>query len=158
MVSEAGCYLTFDERNAGTLYLNWSNTVIPQALAFLKPKDAVPKWKFTSNGGRSELIRGCNLGVGIKKHFEGWANFVKLAISMKAELTVFSDTVAIFLSMSNKPLVKVQVDKMLDVSDYSGVGCVGPMNDHFGEFLMDTITFVTKANQVGYGIVVNSTN
>ena len=73
-----GCYLVFDVASEGTLFLHWSETPVPGAVAYLNPQAAVPKFKYTSGGGRSELIRGFR-GETKKRLFEGFCSFFKLA-------------------------------------------------------------------------------
>lgn len=65
----SGCYLTFSTASQGTLFINWSEKPIEGALAYIKPNKPVPKFKFTTNGGRSELMRNIQ-GPNIKRYYQ----------------------------------------------------------------------------------------
>ena len=62
------CYLVFSESSGGSLFMHWSETPVEGALASFAPQKTVPKFKFTANAGRSEIIR--DLGVKVKKFYE----------------------------------------------------------------------------------------
>ena len=49
-----GCYLVFDIASEGSLFLHWSDTPVPMAVAYMQPRIAVPAFKYKANGGRSE--------------------------------------------------------------------------------------------------------
>ena len=68
----------FDFASEGTLFLHWSATPVPGAVAFFQPRSSVPAFKYTANGGRSELIRGFR-GETKRRLFEGFCSFFKLA-------------------------------------------------------------------------------
>lgn len=74
---ERGCYLVFDTASGGALMTQWSETAVDGAWAFFFPRKNVAAFKFTTAGGKSELIRG--LAVNKKKLFIGWTQYVKLA-------------------------------------------------------------------------------
>lgn len=61
--------MTFSPASQGTLFINWSETPVDGALAYFKPNKTVPKFKFTTNGGKSELIRNIQ-GPQIKRYFQ----------------------------------------------------------------------------------------
>jgi hypothetical protein len=94
------------------------------------------------------------MGLGVKKHYQGWVLFVKLAITSKGDLFVSADNIGIFLNRADKALVRVDVGKAVETSNIIGIACVHVVNDAFGDFQMDNTLFVTKANQIGYGISV----
>lgn len=92
MAETTGCYLTLEETGQGTLFLNWSETTVPSALAFFKPTKTVPKFKFKQNGGKTELMRDCGGGVKIKKFYQGITQYVKLASTFNASLYLIPGT------------------------------------------------------------------
>ena len=65
----SGCYLTFSTASQGSLFTNYSEAPIEGALAYFKPGKPVPKFKFTQNGGKSELIRTIQ-GPNIKRYYQ----------------------------------------------------------------------------------------
>ncbi|KAL1511664.1 hypothetical protein AB1Y20_004954 [Prymnesium parvum] len=82
----AGCYLTFSSDGQGTLGMRWSDGPVDGALAYFKPNKPVPRFKFTQNAGRSDIVRECG-GPNKAKFFAGVAQFVKAARANDAELT-----------------------------------------------------------------------
>ena len=87
------CYLTFDPSGGGKLVSQWSESaVIEGALACFAPAKVVPKWKITSNAGRSEVMADCGSGGnsfagGKKRFFEGWTYFIKEARAYEGTFT-----------------------------------------------------------------------
>jgi len=80
----SGAYLIYTSESGGMLYLQWSVTAVPGALAFFAPRKAVAEHKKTQNAGRLELIRGV---IGDKKKMlEGTVHFVKEAALLDADI------------------------------------------------------------------------
>lgn len=63
--TKGACYLVYSETNSGCLLLHWSDKAVEGALAAFVPKTPAPRFKFTTNNGRSELIRDCG-GVKVR--------------------------------------------------------------------------------------------
>merc|ERR1711935_439989 len=78
LVRMSGCYLTFDVTSRGTLFMHWSHTAVPGALAFFSPRKNVPAFKFRDLGGRQEIIRDFQ-GPNIKTYYQGICMFMKQA-------------------------------------------------------------------------------
>jgi hypothetical protein len=74
-------YLVFDTGNAGTFFLQWTETaeLLEGALAVFEPKGPVARHKLTTNGGRSELMRDVSGPGKSKRFFQAWIQFIKLA-------------------------------------------------------------------------------
>mmetsp|Transcript_16292 Transcript_16292/g.26552 ORF Transcript_16292/g.26552 Transcript_16292/m.26552 type:complete len:214 (+) Transcript_16292:1535-2176(+) len=135
---ENGCYLTFDTVSEGTLFLNWSKVRMEGAYAFFRPGRVVPKFKYKQNGGKHELIRGLRggTGKGMKRYFEGWVQFVKLAREFCGELFVFHDrdVMLYYLDASNR-ISRIQCDVSV------------PHSVH-----IDAIAAITAGNSVFEGV------
>ena len=58
----------------GTLYLQWSKEPVEGALAYFEPGKPVPPFKFTTNHGKQQLMKGVD---DKGKYFEGWGAFLK---------------------------------------------------------------------------------
>lgn len=72
---EEGAYLSFDIASQGTLFLTWSKHCVPSAFMHFRPRKPVAGFKFTTNQGRTELIRDCQKDN--KRYFQGWCAFMK---------------------------------------------------------------------------------
>jgi len=108
--TKGACYLVFSVENAGCLLLHWSDKPVDGALAAFVPKIPASRFKFTTNGGRAELIRDCG-GVKVKRFYEGFTMFLKTARSFDARFTHIVNLpmlpVAIFLSDEEQRVIKV---------------------------------------------------
>ena len=80
----SGAYLLFSTESGGVLSLQWSDSPVPNALAFFYPKKEVPHHKKTQNAGRLELIRG--IASNKVKMLEGVVHFVKEAAILDGEI------------------------------------------------------------------------
>ena len=58
-LSGLAAFLLFDQSGGGKLFMQWSDGPVDGALACFVPIKAVPKFKLTSNAGRSDLIGEC---------------------------------------------------------------------------------------------------
>ena len=81
------CYLDFNPSSGGTLLAVWSETAVEDALAVFVPSTKPPRFKITSNGGRSEIGRGVG-GPNKKKYFSGWVSFIRQAASFGGMLAL----------------------------------------------------------------------
>jgi len=85
----SGAYLIYTPESGGMLYLQWSDFSVPDALAFFRPRKAVPEHKKKLNAGRLELIRG--IASHKVKMFEGAVHFVKEAALLDADIVLLQD-------------------------------------------------------------------
>jgi hypothetical protein len=89
-----GCYLVFEPASGGRLMLVYSKGAVPtNAVGFWLPGEdqVIQGFKFSSAGGRSELIKGIAGGdANRKKYFVGWCQFLKQAKAKKGKAILFS--------------------------------------------------------------------
>jgi len=105
----SGCYLVFETHSEGVFFLHWSATPVPEACMFFSPSKTVPKFKFVTNGGRSELIRSFR-GPNRSRFFEGVCQFVRLAKEMEAsQLVLLTDSFQVFCRMAEGQVLCVSV-------------------------------------------------
>ncbi len=87
------CYLEFTEASAGSFFAHWSEEPVEGALAKFVPAKPIPKFKFKTHGGRSEICRG--IAGGNKQGFyKGWASFVRQAFANNATFTFLKNAEA----------------------------------------------------------------
>ena len=152
----SGCYLTISESSGGSLFSQWSETPIDGALAYFKPTKVVPKWKFNSNGGKTEIVRSANKGVGVKEFYRGYCMFVKMAKSFDADLVLLEDSsCGVYLNFDQTPVIKVTTGAFISTKGCTGVGVAHSENKDLAEVLMDNVGFVGRANSAGCGIALN---
>eukprot|EP00928_Gymnodinium_smaydae_P079860 TRINITY_DN63692_c0_g1_i1.p1 TRINITY_DN63692_c0_g1~~TRINITY_DN63692_c0_g1_i1.p1 ORF type:complete len:212 (-),score=17.15 TRINITY_DN63692_c0_g1_i1:199-771(-) len=124
--SKVGCaYLIHDKANQGTLILHWSWSPVDDALAVLEPQANVPGHKFSTNGGRIELMRQANLGVHKDRFFDGCCQFVKAGWQYNSVLVVFTEEVLFHLHVRPAQFDAVESDCAVSLADADGVTC-GP--------------------------------
>jgi len=107
-VGPVGCYLVFEPSSGGRLLVQYSKGTVPEnAVGFFAQSQSmdakpIPKFKFTTNGGKSELIKGIAGGdANRKKYYVGWCLFLKLACQFSADVICFTPT--------NSQYVKIDV-------------------------------------------------
>jgi len=104
--------------------MHWSETSVEGALAFFSARKAVPKFKFTNNAGRSDLVRDCG-GVNKKKFYDGVAQFVKAAKQWEGVLTLLSNLpqrpVAVFLNDRSINVVPVEMGVPISLEEMQAV-------------------------------------
>lgn len=123
-VIEPACYLLFSSANQGTFFAHWSEVPVPGALAAFVPEKPVPKFKYESNGGRSEITRAVG-GPNKKLFYAGWVSFVRMAFSHNARFTflgnVNASPIAIFINMkADTSVVRLEVGNAIPLTN--GVG------------------------------------
>lgn len=74
-----GCYLCYDSKDGGVVYSMWSLLGMKgeEVLGFFKPKASVPNFKYTTNDGRQDILRGVTGNT--KKYFQAWTIFFGMA-------------------------------------------------------------------------------
>ena len=151
----SGCYLTISESSGGSIFSQWSETPVDGALAYFKPNKVVPKWKFNSNGGKTEVVRNANKGVGVKEFYRGYCMFVKMAKSFDGDFVMLKDDCGVFLNYDATPVVKASTGSFVSTKLCVAVGVVHSENKDLAEVLMDNVGFVGRANSAGCGIALN---
>ncbi|VWU50429.1 conserved protein, unknown function [Hepatocystis sp. ex Piliocolobus tephrosceles] len=156
MSKEQGAYLFFDNASSGSLFIVWKKTTLDNALIFVKPTKAVPEFKYTSNCGKSELLR--NLQSDKKLFYSGICRFIKEGRDVNGELLLLpylNDSFPIktniyFLKENN--VTKVTPGKSYTLKDVEAV-CVLPNGSNaLNVKTMKTDMFVSKGNSEGASI------
>jgi len=121
----------FDFASEGTLFLHWSETPLPGAVAFLRPTVAVPAFKYKAGGGRSELIRGFR-GETKRRLFEGFCSFFKLARDTgTSPVCILTTELKVYLRMKDSSILLMQPGKLVPIADAVGVVAVPHGCDSF---------------------------
>lgn len=158
--TEAGCYLTFDTVSEGTLFLNWSETHVEGAVAFFRPGKPVAKFKYKQNGGKSELIRNLRggTGKGMKRYYQGWSQFVKMARDNQADLIVWntrSDVSMYYLDKGNY-VCPLETNSFIASSLIFAIAVIPPGNSIFeGVNTMTRDYFAGTGNREGAALLFN---
>lgn len=130
-----GCYLLYEADSGGKLTLQYSRGEVPQqAIGFWCAGDGkkIQGFKFKSQGGRSELIKGIAGGdANRKKYFVGWCQFVKLAKAMNGKVIKFPNAekgvevdLYAFKQSENQPLFLNLDESLVDVGEFDAVAVV----------------------------------
>uniref|UniRef100_A0A6B2LMX1 Immune mapped protein 2 N-terminal domain-containing protein n=1 Tax=Arcella intermedia TaxID=1963864 RepID=A0A6B2LMX1_9EUKA len=123
-----GCYLVFDAASQGTLSVFWSQTPVEGALAYFKPNKTVPKFKYTQNAGRSELIRQI-CGPNIKRYYQGWTQFVRLAKDFQGDISIlrgeqFDQPISLFFVDKQNNVTKAPEKEFFNTDNKVSVSAV----------------------------------
>jgi hypothetical protein len=132
-----GCYLTFESSSGGQLVLIYSKSEIPlNAIGFWcpGPDHQIQGFKFKSNGGKSELIKGIAGGdQNRRKYYSGWCQFIKLAKAMQGYVIKFPNPkqgvevdIVAYKTASQHPY-ELDLDQgLMEVGDFDAIaGTVG---------------------------------
>jgi len=128
------------------LFTHWSQTPVPDALASFTPSKPVPKFKFTQNAGRSELIRTIN-GPNISRYYQGWTQFFKLAKDNDAQFAILKGEqfvqapVALYIVNKNTEVSRVPENSTVAVNDVAAVAAVHSANISYGVKTMNVALF-----------------
>jgi hypothetical protein len=149
-----GCFLVYSsEENQGTLRNFWSETEVEGALAVLRPRKAVPRHKYTTNWGKSDILKQANLGVHKQRHCEGFGQFLKSGRAWNADFVVYSDAVRVVLALKDEGVLEVSAGTVpVDASDAVAI-CVAPRDVTIfnGVKKMNLQQFAFKAQHCGGG-------
>jgi transgelin len=157
-----GCYLVAEETNSGTLTAVWANEVpgvgggasAATVLAFVSPSKPIPAFKFTFNGGRTELARAMR-GPLVRKYYEGWGAFLKLCRDVEGTLTMLpaANDVAVHFSLAKgSEVAKATIGEPLTLQGVKAAA-IGPKDSMtFDVGSMALTFFVNKANNEGCSI------
>jgi len=151
--TKGAAYLTFSTENSGMLSLNWSDKPVDGALAAFVPKVPVSRFKFTTNNGRTELIRDCG-GVKVRRFYEGFAMFLKTARSFDGKFTHISNLpklqVAIYFNDEKQAVTKVPVGPQFVTFESVKAAAIIPLLDpSLNVRTMQTRMFQQVAEKVG---------
>jgi len=145
-------YLLFSETNGGSFQLQWSTEPIEGALACFLPKDPVPDFKLTANGGRSELCRGIG-GPNVKDFYRGWVSYIKMACKLEASLSLLSNLdkqpVAVYFAMPGLAVARFAQGRTMGLGEVRAVAVVGINADGLNVRVMETQFFVSVGARLG---------
>ena len=126
-VSGVQAYLTFSDSSHGSLFLHWSATRVEGALASFVPQAAVPQFKLTANGGRSEIMRDVG-GPNPKRFYEGWASFVKSCRAFAGRFVFVANhkdvPVAVYMTDEHGNVLRVREGESITLERIVAVGVV----------------------------------
>ena len=161
MSSQGACYLTHDEANAGTLYMRWSHTPLNNAIAMFTSGKTVPGFKFKQNGGKSEVIRGCGGGVGIRNYYRGLCEFAKTARSFikdgQGEFTLLQEAipnpVAVYTTIQRTgDVARCRVGEPTSLASAVAVAAVHSLSSCFNLKRLHKPTFLMTGASTGYSL------
>ena len=151
-VIEPACYLVFTEASGGAFINHWSETPVEGALASFVPEKPVAKFKYTSNGGRSELCRGVG-GPNKKAFYKGWASFIRTAYGHKAVFTLIDNLpaspVAIFLCENNSSVFKVDMKSPRKLTGILALAVTHKLATGFNVITMPPRLFISIGEKEG---------
>ena len=132
---------------------------VPEALAAFTARPAsVPAFKLTKNGGYSELCRGVG-GPNVKKFFEGWCSFIKMAHVHEAKFTHLSNVPArpmtLYVNDSELEVMKVEMGVPTTFVSIRVVAAVGANASAFDVMRMETRMFQQTGQKLGAAIMLS---
>lgn len=154
----AGCYLSFDQQQKKWVGL-WSATVVPDVVAYLKPKIKVPQFKYAK---KEKVIFKSETATGALRDertdfFRGLCLFVKLARECKGEFMLISKAdlderrVRLFGLTNDKEVKALDAEDVYqDASNLKAAAVVtaSPTSVYTAK-TMDLTTFVAEAAKEG---------
>ena len=153
-VIEPACYLLFSAASGGVFLTHWSEVPVPGALACFVPEKPVPKFKYESNGGRSELKRGVG-GPNKKLFYAGWVSFVRSAFSHSGKFTFLANVqaspVALYVNMkADTTVVRLEVGAPLKLTSAIAAVAVAPaLATNLNVQTMTTRMFISVGEKQG---------
>jgi len=161
-----GCYLRYSPDSMGKLYLHWSEKPIATAgvLAYFEPGKIVPGFKYRTNGGRADVVKGAD---DKRNLFQGWVQFLKEAISgyYAYRIMVFEtgDEAAedpntkakiVWCRKETNEIFSVMPGECLylDPSEVQSIGVLNVHDNTFNVHQMPANQFVPKCKTIGSAI------
>jgi hypothetical protein len=108
----------------GTLFVNWSDRPVAEALVYFMPKKPVPAFKYKENGGRSELIRGFR-GSTRNRFFDGFCQFYKQCRDLDGVITLLSPVVKVYVRSKDGLISQIPLGVPIPLDKIHAVSCVG---------------------------------
>uniref|UniRef100_A0A6V3MJ64 Immune mapped protein 2 N-terminal domain-containing protein n=1 Tax=Lotharella globosa TaxID=91324 RepID=A0A6V3MJ64_9EUKA len=116
---EPGCYMTFNPGNLGVLFQQWAfrstDFKDDEIWAYFQPGRQVPRYKFNTHNGKSELLRGMSQVSQMKKKYIGYTHFVKLAIEFGGRLILLRDDIECYY-LNGGEVHRMEKDCFYDLS------------------------------------------
>lgn len=161
-IPKEGCYLIFDSNSGGRFIVQFSRSVIQDAIGFWAPGPGkkLQGFKFKQNQGKSDLMKGIAGKDYKKKYFSGWCQYVKAAKSFNGYFVKYSkkDHIEVDLYVffhDTCEIEQVQDAKLIDVSQIAAVACVAKGNSTFdGVKTAEFGTFLGKGAAAGASLAL----
>ena len=149
-------YLRFGPEGQGILFAHFTteDTVV-EGLAFFEPRKTIPKFKFTSNGGRSEIIREMSGGTGErrKRYYSGWCSFLKMAKQYDGVIVLLPHDLPKVDIYLLKDLKVTQMESTSDLDNVSVVSVVPSPSSCFAP-TMSALYFQEVGNRDGVALTL----
>ncbi|CDJ51079.1 hypothetical protein, conserved [Eimeria brunetti] len=153
-----GAYLSFDTASQGTLFLTWSKHALPSSLMHFTPRKAVPSFKYSTNQGRTELIRNCQGDS--KRYYQGWCAFLKAVKAFDGEVTLIEPggplktQVWLHRSDSNE-VIKMETGQAYELNGVDGVAATPLESAALQAKTLTLNLFKEKAERAGACLVLS---
>jgi hypothetical protein len=145
-------HLLFSESNGGSFQLQWSAEAVEGALARFIPGIAVPDFKLTANGGRSELCRGVG-GPNVKEFYRGWVSYIRLAHQYEAKLCFLANLekqpVALYLATRGLSVQRLREGETISLDGVRAVAAVALYATGLDVLNMETQLFLSIGQKLG---------
>lgn len=156
---EEGAYLSFDTASQGTLFLTWSKHSVPGAFMHFRSRKPVPGFKFTTNQGRTELIRDCQKDN--RRYFQGWCAFMKAVRAFDGEVTLIETSgplkTQVWLHKSEgNEVIKMEIGHAYELNGVSAVAVTPFENADLNAKTLTCSLFKEKAERVGSALMLAS--
>jgi hypothetical protein len=148
-------YLVFSETNGGCFQLHWSTEPIDNALACFLPKNPVPGYKLSANGGRSELCRDIG-GPNVKDFYRGWVSFIALSRKYEASFSFLSNLekqpVALYFAAEGLSVNRLAEGETISINRVRAVAAVGLKAVGLNVRSMETQFFLSVGARLGVSL------
>ena len=156
-----GCYLLYESDSGGKLTLQYTKGEVPKnSVGFWVPGEGkkIQGFKFKSNSGRSELIKGIAGGdSNRRKYLIGWCQFIKLARQMNGKVIKFPNAdqgvevdIYAFKASDNCPVFLGLDEGLVDVGPFDAIAVIPMHSVNFqGIHTLDMNNFLDRGNIAG---------
>ncbi|CAD7959366.1 unnamed protein product [Amoebophrya sp. A25] len=160
-----GCYLCYKEDALGTVYMHWAHNTPVNAILWMgyglaegeEAPGKVAGFKFTQNGGRTEMGKNANNKGTYYKHIAGYISTLKKSPFKFNKITILQhvEQMPVFLKKSSSGAQQVfhmrEAGKSIvyESEKILAIGVVAYNNTDFEVQTMDDKVFRTQCNAVG---------
>ena len=168
-VQKTGGYLTYSPDSLGTLFLHWSETEIPDALAYFEAGKKIPPFKFKTNHGKTILTKGVDDKA---KFYQGWGAYLKEALcrynancfQVFGKQAAREEILVALLQKGDHKVLRVgannaqgeQASWSGDAQELAGFAVVNESNMSFKVGTLEQSVFMSKGTTEGYGFDMSS--
>ena len=107
------------------MFIVWSETPVPDALAYFAPKKSVPAFKFKADGGRAELIRGFR-GSTRHRFYDGFCQFFKQCRDLDGTCSLLSPVIKMFVRSKDGIISLFPLGELISLEKIHAVAAFGP--------------------------------